>query len=206
MARLPDVNPNRMELMRIKRRLAVAQRGHRLLKDKLDELLKPFLSMAREIPEKRVRLEEELVEAERLFALAGSGMSRTELEQAVAHPTARTVVTARLSTVVSLEAPDLEVKVEGGVDSYGLAMTPALLDDSLNRLKELLPELADLAREEKIVGLLAGEIEKTRRRVNALEYILIPQLEQTARYITMKLEEHERGNLTRLLKIKEMTS
>lgn len=206
MASRLSVSPNRMELLKLKRRLAVARRGHHLLKEKLDELMKPFLAMVKDISEKRALLEVDLIEANSLFMLARSSMAPAEIEQALEHPRASTSVAVSKKPVVSLIAPELEVHVTGGIDCYGLALTPALLDDSLGRLKDLLPRLVELAQDEKIIQMLAEEIEKTRRRVNALEYILIPQIEESVRYITMKLDEFERSNLTRLLKIKEMTS
>jgi len=198
------VSPNRMELLKLKRRLAVARRGHHLLKEKLDELMKPFLAMVRDIAETRLLLETDLMEAHSLFTLARSGMSPAELEQALDHPRARTSVVVRKKHVVSVLAPELEVRVVGGIDCYGLASTPALLDESLDRFKVVLPRLVDLAQNERTIQMLAEEIEKTRRRVNALEYILIPQIEETVRYITMKLDEFERSNLTRLMKIKDI--
>lgn len=201
-----NVNPNRMELLKLKRRLAVARRGHHLLKEKLDELMKPFLALVKEAARLRSGLEAELVEAHGLFTLARSGMSPAELEQALEHPRASASVEARSRPVVSVMAPDLSVEVEGGIDCYGFASTPALLDVSLVRFEELLPGLVELAQQEKTVQMLAEEIEKTRRRVNALEYVLLPQLEETIRHITMKLDEFERSNLTRLMKIKEMAA
>lgn len=200
-----NVNPNRMELLKLKRRLAVARRGHHLLKEKLDELMKPFLAMVKDVARLRSGLEAELVKAHGLFTLARSGMSPAQLEQALSYPRASTTVKVGSRPVVSVMAPDLSVEVTGGIDCYGLASTPALLDESLGYMEELLPELVEMAQQEKTVQMLAEEIEKTRRRVNALEYVLLPQLEESIRYITMKLDEFERSNLTRLMKIKQMT-
>jgi V/A-type H+-transporting ATPase subunit D len=199
-----NVNPNRMELLKLRRRLAIARRGHHMLKEKLDELMKPFLAMVKEVRGLRSVVEHRLVEAYRVFTIARSGVSPRELEQALAFPSAHASVEVERKPVVSVMSPVLHLQIEGNFDCYGLALTPALLDESLGRLKEVLPGMLELAQKEKTVQMLADEIEKTRRRVNALEYVLIPQLEETIRYITMKLDEVERSNLTRLMKIKEM--
>lgn len=200
------VNPNRMELLKLKRRLSIARRGHHLLKEKLDELMKPFLAALKEIKGMRAGVESELLEAYQVFTLARSGMSPFELEQALSHPGSVASVEVKLMPVVSVMAPGMTLQIEGEFDCYGLASTPALLDESLGRFRILLPRMVELSQKERTIQLLAGEIERTRRRVNALEYVLIPQLEESVRYVTMKLDEFERSNLTRLLKIKEMVS
>jgi len=204
MAGSVNVNPNRMELLKLRRRLAIARRGHRLLKDKLDELMKPFLAMVGDLKGVRAEVERELIEAHHVFTVARSEMSPGELEQALAYPSASASVTAGRKPVLSVMVPDLVLSTEGEFDSYGLALTPAMLDEALTRYEEVLPRLIDLAQREKAIMTLAEEIEKTRRRVNALEYVLLPQLEESVRYITMKLDEFERENLTRLMKIKQM--
>ena len=200
------VNPNRMELLRLRRRLEIARRGHKLLKDKFDELMKPFLAMIKDTRDLRTEVERELLEAHRMFALASSETSGRELEEALSIPRASAQVSVTRTSIVSVAVPSFELQMEGDFDCYGLALTPALLDVALRRFKELLSRMVRLAREEHALKALAGEIEKTRRRVNALEYVLIPQLEDTIRYITMKLDEFERSNLTRLMKIKEMVA
>jgi V/A-type H+/Na+-transporting ATPase subunit D len=201
-----STNPNRMELLKLRRRLVVARRGHKLLKDKFDELMKPFLAMVRETRDLRIEVERELTDANRLFAIARSETSPRELDEALAYPKARSEVSVRRATLVSLTVPDFELEMEGDFDCYGLASTPALLDEAIASYRALLERLVRLAQEENTLRMLAEEIEKTRRRVNALEYVLIPQLEETIRYITIKLDEFERANLTRLMKIKEMFS
>ncbi|MHB8893676.1 MAG: V-type ATP synthase subunit D [Candidatus Geothermincolia bacterium] len=201
-----NVNPNRMELLKLRRRLAVARRGHHLLKEKLEELMKPFLAMVRGTIELRAEVEEELMRSYDLFTLARSSMAPNELEQALSHPDAEASVEVSRRPVVSVMAPEFHLDMKGDSDCYGLAATPAVLDAALYHFKEVLPRLLDLAGQENIVRMLALEIEKTRRRVNALEFVLIPQLEDSVRYITMKLDEFERSNLTRLMKIKQMVA
>jgi len=200
------VNPNRMELLKLRRRLLIARRGHKLLKDKFDELMKPFLALLNETKGLRFEVERDLAEAYHLFAMARSEISTLEVEEALSFPQASTEVSFRKENLVSVTIPRFDVEITGTIDCYGLASTPALFDESLMRFKEILPRMVALAEKEKAARLLAEEIEKTRRRVNALEYVLIPQLEETVRYITMKLDEFERANLTRLMKIKEMVA
>jgi V/A-type H+/Na+-transporting ATPase subunit D len=204
MAERVKVNPNRMELLKLKRRLSIARRGHRLLKEKLDELMKPFLAALKEIKGMQSAVEGELQEAYQAFTLARSGMSPVQLEEALSHPGSIASVAVEFVPVVSVIAPSLALQVEGEFDCYGLASTPASLDEAIGRFHVLLSRMLELAQKEKTIQLLAAEIEKTRRRVNALEYVLIPQLEETIHFITMKLDEFERSNLTRLMKIKEM--
>ncbi len=203
--RLP-VNPNRMELLRLRRRLTIARRGHKLLKDKFDELMKRFQKAVAESLALREEVERSLAEAYELFALARSETSEAELDEALSFPEANAELRAGKANVVSVVVPELELGERGRFDSYGLALTPSLLDESLAMYDRVLPEMVRLAASERAVKILADEIERTRRRVNALEYVLIPQLEETIRFITMKLDEFERANLTRLMKIKEMVS
>ena len=199
-----NVNPNRMELLKLRRRLTIARRGHKLLKEKFDELMKPFLAMVAETRDLRQSVERELEEAYGLFAMARSETSTRELEEALSYPRASMEIEVSKSMLVSVAVPVFEISSDGDFDCYGLALTPTLMDEAIRRYKELLPRMVRLAHGENTLKALAREIEKTRRRVNALEYVLIPQLEDTIRYITMKLDEFERANLTRLMKIKEM--
>jgi V/A-type H+-transporting ATPase subunit D len=201
-----SVNPNRMELLRLRRRLTVAKRGHKLLKEKFDELMKPFLAMIKDTRDLRVEVEAELADAYTVFLFARAQASGQQLEEALSVNKAIASVNVRKTTIVSISAPAFELEIEGEYDCYGLGLTPAVLDDALARFSEALPRMILLAEKENTLRLLAEEIEKTRRRVNALEYVLIPQLEDTIRFITMKLDEFERANLTRLMKIKEMVS
>ncbi len=198
------INPNRMELLKLKRRAAVAVRGHKLLKDKMDELLKQFLGLVRENRELRAELEAELAEAYGIFALARSEMSVQEVEEALDFPSATLRVTAERRSITGVKVPAFTLESEGAFDSYGLALTPASFDEAMRRFQALVPRLVQLAEVETAVLVMAQEIEKTRRRVNALEYVLIPSLTETISYITMKLDELERFYRTQLMKIKSM--
>jgi V/A-type H+-transporting ATPase subunit D len=197
-------NPNRMELLKLRRRGDVARRGHKLLKDKLDELMKAFQARIGENRRLRRDVERELALAFGLFAFAraeaGSGALGTAL---LAGEPAELLEVAEQS-LMSVRVPVFtlgELPEPGG---YSLATTPAVLDPALSRLAAVAPKMIELAEREKAIELLAAEIERTRRRVNALEYVLIPTIDASVRDITMKLDEAERGNLTRLMKVKDM--
>jgi V/A-type H+-transporting ATPase subunit D len=198
------VNPNRMELMKLRTRRQVAQRGHKLLKDKLDELMKEFLSRIGENRKLRTRVERELMSAYGLLAVARGEVGRANLAQALSasHPTGLVDVAER--NVMSVRIPEFSVMEMPEPSGYSLMSTPAVLDSALGALDKVAADLIELAEREKAIELLAAEIETTRRRVNALEHVLIPQLTETIRDIGMKLEEAERGNLTRLMKVKDI--
>ncbi len=204
MAKRLNVNPNRMELSRLKKRVVVAKRGHKLLKDKQDALIKAFLEKARELKELREELEAELSLCYQSFLLARAQTLPVVLEQALMISSMRCCIDVRERNVMSVLIPEYNVRQEGEGLSYGLANTSASLDLSLERFSALLPRLIHLAAEEKGLKLMAKEIEKTRRRVNALEHVLIPSFQETVRYITMKLDEQERAGLSRLMRIKEI--
>ncbi len=197
-------NPTRMELLRLRKRLSLARRGHKLLKDKQDELMKRFMGLVHQIKDLRLSVEEELEEAWRRFLVARSMGGSQVVENAVSAPTRKTSVEVGREQVMNLVVPVFSLKTEGKLASYGLAATPAELDTSLVAMEKVLGRMVELASKEKALELIGDEIERTRRRVNALEYILIPNLEETIRYISMKLSEMERGNLTRLMRIKEI--
>ena len=200
-----QVNPTRMELLRLKKRLRVAVRGHKLLKDKLDELMKNFLELVEENRRLRTEVEENLTRAFRGFAMARAVLSWSYLETALGAHKERRGVTAQPVIRMNMEIPHFVLDdEEPNIYPYGLAETTGDLDEAVRRLHSVFRPLIQLAEVEKTVELMAGEIERTRRRVNALEYVLIPQLEEQVRYITMKLEENERGNLVRLMKVKEI--
>jgi len=207
MARL-NVNPTRMELSNLKRKLATARRGHKLLKDKRDELMRQFLDIVRSCQLMRQEVEAELQQAYRGFSAAASLLSPEMIEQTFLYPKQSVGIDMRYKNVMSVQVPVYEIKTKtndiSDIFPYSFASTPAELDDSVLRLSQLLTKLLTLAEMEKTVKLLAQEIEKTRRRVNALEYVMIPQYQETIRYIVMKLDENERGNTTRLMKVKDM--
>ncbi len=203
MARI-NVNPNRMELLKLRRRTAIARRGHKLLKDKLDELMKQFLGLVRESGNLRDEVEVKLAEAYTVFSIARSEVMTEEVEEALAVSCASLELEVRDESIMGVKVPHFEVDLRGSYDCYGLATTPMAFDAALQHYRELIPMLVSLAEVENNVRLLAVEIEKTRRRVNALEYVLIPSLEETVTYITMKLDEMERSYRTQLMKIKSM--
>ena len=201
------VNPTRMELTRIKRRLVTAKRGHKLLKDKRDEMVRQFIVLVRQDARLRKEVEQELKGALGDFALARAVMDSQSLEEAIMYPARSAAIELGQRNVLSVHVPTITAVQENAKNSalpYGLAETSADLDDAIATMAALLPKLIQLAEVEKACDLLADEIEKTRRRVNALEYVMIPQFEETIRVISMKLDENERASLTRLMKVKDM--
>ncbi len=207
MARM-NVNPTRMVLTGLKRRLKTARRGHKLLKDKRDELMKRFLEIVRENKALREEAEEKLKLVHSRFVMARAEMSSELLEEALMFPKQKVELNVSTRNIMSVDVPVLEFHTESDDETdmypYGFAGTASELDSAIATLSELTPTLLKLAELEKSAQLMADEIEKTRRRVNALEYVLIPNLEETIKYIVMKLDENERGNLTRLMKVKDM--
>lgn len=200
-----SVNPTRMELYGLKRRLSTAQRGHKLLKDKQDELIRQFMAIIRETRALRIEVEAELSEILGHFRNAGQKMDREGVLEALMVPSREAVLEVSSKTVMNIKTPRIDYRDEGKIDlTYGFAQTPSELDAAVTRLSRLLPKLLHLAALEKSCDLLASEIEKTRRRVNAIEYIMIPDMKEAIHYITMKLEDNERGNITRLMKSKEI--
>ncbi|MFQ5899984.1 MAG: V-type ATP synthase subunit D [Thermodesulfobacteriota bacterium] len=198
------VNPNRMELFRLKRRLVVAKRGHKLLKDKQDGLMRKFLEVVERVKAEREEVEKGLALVYRNQLLAQMAISCKEVETALSWPKKKLQVQVSTINVMNVETPLFAPSIEGEGFGYSLADTSGDLDISVLSLEKIINEMIALAQDEKTVELLAIEIERTRRRVNALEYTLIPNIEETIRSITMKLSEAERSNLTRLMKVKEM--
>ena len=202
------VNPTRMEMKRIQTRYQTARKGHKLLKDKRDELMKQFLDVVREDKDLRERVEEALGKVYQSFTVASAVSSPKMLEEALICPKKEGELSVEYKNIMSVTVPvfHLRVHAEGGSDSYnyGMAFTSGELDSSLRELNSILEDLIRLAELEKTAQLLAEEIERTRRRVNALEYILMPQYLATIKTIKMKLDENERGNTTRLMKVKDM--
>ena len=202
-----NVNPTRMELTNLKRRLVTARRGHRLLKDKRDELMRQFLDLVRENKALRVRVEAALKSANSNMAIARSLMQSEVLDVALMHPKQHMELDVEAKNVMSVLIPVFTTSFsssdEQDMFSYGFAFTSGDLDAAVESYSQLLPDMLRLAEVEKSCQLMAAEIEKTRRRVNALEHVMIPQYEQTIRFITMKLDENERSATTRLMKIKD---
>ncbi len=201
------VNPTRMEMKRINARLTTARRGHKLLKDKQDELMKLFLEVVRENKALREEIEKKVMNVHRSFTLASAASSPKMLEEALMLPKSECSLDVEYKNMMSVNVPVYKFDViesSGGGYNYGFAFTPGELDDAVGELTEILPDMIRLAQTEKTAQMLAEEIEKTRRRVNALEYIMIPQYERTIKTIKMKLDEVERGNITRLMKVKDL--
>jgi len=207
MARL-NVNPTRMVLSKLKGQLKVAIKGHKLMKDKRDELMRIFLDQAREIKAFREEIDPQLAEVYQSFAVARAEINPEMLEEALMYPKNSVSLVAKTKNVMSVDVPSFEFQQTsvdtGSVYPYGFATTSGALDQAIEKLTELFPQLMKLAEMEKEAMLLADEIEKTRRRVNALEHVKIPNYQETIKYIQMKLSEDERGNQTRLMKVKDM--
>ncbi len=202
------VNPTRMELTRLKGKLRTAQRGHKLLKDKRDELMKQFLDTVREVRTLRKEVEEELMQVHGAFTVASALMSAQALEQALLYPKQSVELTMTFRNVMSVNVPiyDFQTKTKSDADiyPYGFAATSGELDAAVDALGRVFRKMLKLAQIEKSAQLMAEEIEKTRRRVNALEYVKIPEMQEQIKYITMKLDENERANTIRLMKVKDM--
>ena len=202
------VNPTRMELTRLKKKLATAIRGHKLLKDKRDELMRQFLDLVRENKALREKVEAGIAAANQNFVLARSGMTDEALNVALMAPKQEVYLETETKNVMSVEIPVFKYKTRtsdpNDIYSYGFAFTSSDLDDAVKSLADLLPDMLRLAECEKSCQLMAAEIEKTRRRVNALEHVMIPDTQSNIRYITMKLDENERSSQTRLMKVKDM--
>ena len=202
------INPTRMELTRLKGRLKTAVRGHKLLKDKRDELMKQFLEVVRKNRVLRRRVEEGLQEANAAMTAASAVMGPEMLEQALLYPKSKVELEVSFRNIMSVDVPQYDFRTLNADVSelypYGFAQTSGELDSAIEAMGRVFMDMLELAEVEKTMQLLAQDIEKTRRRVNALEYVMIPEMQRNIRYITMKLDENERGNTTRLMKVKEM--
>ena len=197
-----------MNLTALKKRLKTATRGHKLMKDKRDELMKEFLELARENGRLRQSVEEKLTGMYQNFSIASAVMSREVMEESLMIPKQGVVLDVGNKNIMSVNVPVFSFETTaddaGDIYPYGYASTSGELDNAISGLTDIFPLLLELAAKEKEVQLIAAELEKTRRRVNALEYVMIPQLQVTIKYIQMKLDENERGNQTRLMKVKDM--
>lgn len=205
---MTTVNPTRMELTRLKKKLATALRGHKLLKDKRDELMRRFLDLVRENKELREKVEKGIKESGKRFVLAAAVMDDPALNTALLAPKQSAAVEVSSKNVMSVDIPVFEYKSrmpgENDIFSYGLAFTSGDLDDAVKSLSDVMPDMLKLAECEKSCRLMAAEIERTRRRVNALEHVMIPDYQEKIKYITMKLDENERSTQIRLMKVKDM--
>ena len=202
------VSPTRMELTRLKGKLRTAQRGHKLLKDKRDELMKQFLDTVREVRTLRAEVEADLMAVHGSFTVASALMSAQSIQQALMYPKQSVELTMTTQNIMSVNVPvyhfETKTKSDADIYPYGFADTSGELDDAVDALGKVFRKMLKLAQIEKAAQLMAEEIEKTRRRVNALEYVMIPNTQESIRYITMKLDENDRATTTRLMKVKDM--
>ena len=202
------VNPTRMELTRLKGKLKTSIRGHKLLKDKRDELMKQFLDTVREVRQLRNQVEAELMKVHGSFTVASALMSGPAMEQALMYPKQSVELDMTFKNVMSVSVPTYHFKTRtedsSDIFPYGYANTSGELDAAVEALGTVFQSMLKLAQIEKTAQLLAEEIEKTRRRVNALEYVVIPPTQENIRYISMKLDENERANTIRLMKVTDM--
>ena len=203
-----NVNPTRMQLTKLKKQLTTAIRGHKMLKDKRDELMRQFLDLVRETKDLREQVERELENCNAHFVNASAVMSKQSLDGSLLSPKQQINVEVSSKNVMSVDIPQFETSTRtsdsGDIFPYGFAFTSFELDDAVTQLNELLPDLIKLAQYEKSCELMSAEIEKTRRRVNSLEHVMIPRYQETIKYISMKLEENDRSSRTRLMKVKDM--
>jgi V/A-type H+-transporting ATPase subunit D len=198
------VNPNRMELLKLRRRLVIAQHGHKLLEDKQDELMRKFLNLVSECQKSRQGIDKSLIEVFKRFLIARSIMSEDEMEKSLASAKKMIILAISTTRLMNLNIPHLEIDQMPEVFGYNFLTTSGELDIAFKNFLQLLPQLIKLAELEKTIEILAEELERTRRRVNALEYVFIPAIGETIRYIADKLSEMERANLTRLMRVKEI--
>ena len=203
-----QVNPTRMELTRLKKKLVTARKGHKLLKDKRDELMRRFMELVKENRILREKVEKGIAQSNKNFALAAAVMSDEEVKTALLAPKQSVSVDASSKNVMSVNVPVFDYKTrtadKNDIFSYGFVSTSADLDSAVQSLSGVFPDMLRLAEVEKSCAMMAAEIEKTRRRVNALEHVMIPDYMEKIRYITMKLDENERSTQIRLLKVKDM--
>ncbi|HLR91862.1 MAG TPA: V-type ATP synthase subunit D [Atopostipes sp.] len=208
MARL-NVNPTRMELARLKERLELASRGHKLLKDKQDELMRQFITLIRENNELRNEVEEKIEAGMRSYSIANALLHNNFIGEVMTTPSQSVSLNIDQENIMNIRVPQMNFNYEDTPDdisdiSYGYLNSNSDLDSAIEQMLDVMPRMLKLAEIEKRCQLMADEIEKTRRRVNALEYMTIPQLEETIYFIEMKLEEKERAEITRLIKVKDM--
>lgn len=199
-----NVNPNRMQLLRLKRRHSIAKKGHKLLKDKQDQLMRNFLQLITKLKGTREELERTYIELARKFVLTLAEYPRTEIERVFKASGVKLTLHIRTSRIMNLQVPSYEIASEGEPITYSYYAFPAQIDTIISRMSQLILRLVELAELEKQLYVIATEIEKTRRRVNALEYILIPSIEETIKYIKSRLDEAERSHITRLMRVKEI--
>ena len=201
---LVNVNATRMELLHLRRRVALATRGHHLLSEKRDEISRHLIKIARQIQPLRKSVEAELLETCRRFMLARASMEPEDIKAALEVPTKKFSLTVKLASIMNVKVPNLFKEISGHIICYGFAATSGELDVALLALERAFDRLIELAEKEKQARLLAVELQMTRRRVNVLEHVIIPELHETIRFIFDKLSEAERDNTSRLMKIADL--
>ncbi len=203
-----NVNPTRMQMTKLKKQLVTAKRGHKMLKDKRDELMRQFIELVQENKKLREKIEAELKVCSSHFVNASAVMSKKALDSSLMSSKQQTGVEVTSRNIMSVDVPVFssvdQSPEKGDIFPYGFAFTSFELDDAVTSLNDLMPDLIKLAETEKSCELMAAEIERTRRRVNSLEHVMIPRYEDTIKYIAMKLEENDRSSRTRLMKVKDM--
>ena len=199
-----NINATRMELLRLRRRVGLAQRGHKLLSDKRDEISRQLIQISRQLGTLRKEVEKELVETSKRFVMARATMEPENIRSAMDVPTKKFSLAISFAAIMSVKVPRFTKDIEGEIISYGFANTSGELDIALKGLEKVFDRLLELAEKEKQAQLLADELQKTRRRVNVLEHVVIPELEQMIRFIYAKLAEAERDNISRLMKIADI--
>jgi len=204
MATQQNISATRMELLRLRKRVALAKRGHKLLSNKRDEISRQIVQIARTLRELRASVERELLETTRRFLMAKATMEPENMRAALEVPTKKFSLAISFASIMSVKVPQLTKEIEGNIVCYGFATTSGELDIALGALERAFDNLIELAQKEKQAQLLAAELQQTRRRVNVLEHVLIPELGQTIRRIYDKLGEAERDNISRLMKIADM--
>lgn len=201
---LANVNATRMELLRLRKRVALANRGHRLLSEKRDEISRQLIQIARDIQPLRKRVEEELLETCRRFMLARATMEPEDIKAALEVPTKKFNLAISFANIMNVRVPHLAKEMEGEIICYGFATTSGEMDVALLALERAFDNLIELAEKEKQARLLAVELQMTRRRVNVLEHVVIPELHEAIKFIFGKLAEAERDNISRLMKITDI--
>ncbi len=201
---LENVSATRMELLRLRRRVGLASRGHRLLSEKRDEICRQLIAISMQIKPLRQQVEKELLETSRRFMMARATMEPEDIRAAIEIPTKKFNLAISFASIMSVKVPQLTKEIEGDIICYGFATTSGELDVALRALERAFDSLIELAEKEKQARLLATELQMTRRRVNVLEHVVIPELQETIKYIYSKLGEAERDNISRLMKVADI--
>jgi V/A-type H+-transporting ATPase subunit D len=201
---LENISATRMEQLRLRKRVGLAMRGHKLLSQKRDEISRRLVKIANSLKELRERIEEELLETSRKFMMARATMEPEDIKAALDVPTKKFSLAINFASIMSVKVPELTKEISGDIMCYGFSTTSGELDVALRALERAMDSLIELAEKEKQAQMLAAELQMTRRRVNVLEHVVIPDIQETIKYIASKLGEAERDNTSRLMKIADM--